>query len=152
MGRCAGQIDRDVVMYWSEHSDLARYTQTHWTQLRTLLAGKLHVYVGDMDQFYRNYEVHLFQDFLKTDGVLARWGDTSIRNYETLEGSRQPMTNAEPVRIMADHVAMGRAKERTHPTATQMIPVWHIALEPAAARADDHHVSCLPSIEANRHT
>jgi hypothetical protein len=100
--RATGKIDPEVVAYWREHGDLAYYTQKNWQTIGPQIAGKLHVYVGDMDQFYRNYGVHLFEDFLRA-AEKPHYQETFA--YGALDGSRQPMTNAELVRMMASHIA-----------------------------------------------
>jgi hypothetical protein len=37
-----------------------------WTTLGPKLRGKLHIYVGDMDNYYLNDAVYLVEDFLKS--------------------------------------------------------------------------------------
>ena len=93
--RATGQIDPAVAAYWREHSDLVAYTERNWTRLAPQLSGKLHFFVGEMDQFYRNYGVHDFEETLKH---LRPAGDANFE-YAPLKGHGwQPMTNAELVR------------------------------------------------------
>jgi hypothetical protein len=100
--RKTGQIDRVVAEYWREHGDVAYYTQKNWSKIGANLVGKLHVYVGEMDHFYRNYGVRLFQGFLESTKD-PHYEGTFV--YLPLSGGWQPMTNAQLVRMMADHVA-----------------------------------------------
>ena len=61
-----GTIDRDVAAYWREHYDLGDILRRDWTRgLGKKLAGKLSIYVGDMDNYYLNDAVYLVEDFLK---------------------------------------------------------------------------------------
>jgi hypothetical protein len=105
--RMTGQIDHEVADYWREHGDLAHYAEKNWPTIGPMLLGKLHFYVGDMDEFYRNYGVHLFEDFLKRTVIPHYEGSFS---YGTLNGGWQPMSNAELVRIMADHIIKNAPK------------------------------------------
>jgi len=61
-----GTIDRAVAAYWREHYDLSYILQRDWRTLGPKLRGKLHIYVGDMDNYYLNNAVYLVEAFLKT--------------------------------------------------------------------------------------
>ena len=58
-----GVIDKTVAKYWQEHYDLNFIMQRDWASLGPKLVGKLHLTVGDMDTWYLNNAVHLFQNF-----------------------------------------------------------------------------------------
>jgi len=60
-----GVIDPSVAEYWKEHYDLNHIMQRDWSRLGPKLVDKLHVAVGDMDTWYLNNAVHLFQDFVE---------------------------------------------------------------------------------------
>ena len=60
-----GTIDRSVAQYWREHYDLSHILRRDWKTLGPKLRGKLHIYVGDMDNYYLNNAVYLVEDFLK---------------------------------------------------------------------------------------
>jgi hypothetical protein len=60
-----GTIDRSVAEYWREHYDLSFMLRRDWKTLGPKLRGKLHIYVGDMDNYYLNDAVYLVEDFLK---------------------------------------------------------------------------------------
>jgi Putative esterase len=63
----SGEIDHAVAAYMKEHGyDLRAYTAAHWPEIGHDLVGKLHFAVGDMDTYYLNLAVYLFQDYLKT--------------------------------------------------------------------------------------
>jgi len=54
-----GKIDHEVAAYWRENYDL-RYI------LGPKLKGKIHIYVGDMDNYYLNNAVYLMEQFLES--------------------------------------------------------------------------------------
>ena len=60
-----GRIDTTVAAYWREHYDLSHILRRDWNTLGPKLRGKLHIYVGDMDNYYLNNAVYLVEDFLK---------------------------------------------------------------------------------------
>ena len=60
-----GDIDKAVVDYWKENFDLTHIVQRDWPKIGEKLKGKLHLYVGDMDNFYLNNAVYSAEDMLK---------------------------------------------------------------------------------------
>jgi hypothetical protein len=61
-----GEIHRKVAEYWRENYDLVHILQRDWERgLGRRLAGKIHIYVGDMDNYYLNNAVYLAEEFLK---------------------------------------------------------------------------------------
>jgi hypothetical protein len=61
-----GVIDKSVAAYWKEHYDLTWILRRDWNKgLGRKLAGKIHLYVGDMDNYYLNNAVYLAEDALK---------------------------------------------------------------------------------------
>lgn len=73
----SGDIDPTVAAYWKENFDLRHILARDWKQLGPQLKGKLHIYCGDMDNFYLNNAVYLMEDFLKTTdyGGEVKYGD-----------------------------------------------------------------------------
>jgi len=75
-----GEIDHSVAEYWRENYDLRYILERDWKTLGSKLKGKIHVYCGDMDNYYLNNAVYLMEKFLKTtknpyyDGVVD-YGD-----------------------------------------------------------------------------
>lgn len=59
----SGIIDKETASYWQEHFDLDHIMQRDWATLGPKLAGMLHFTVGDMDTWYLNNAVHMFQEF-----------------------------------------------------------------------------------------
>jgi hypothetical protein len=60
-----GEIDSAVASYWKENFDLRHILERDWATLGTKLQGKIHIYCGDMDNYYLNNAVYLMEDFLK---------------------------------------------------------------------------------------
>jgi hypothetical protein len=64
--KLTGEIDPEVAAYWREHYDLRHILERDWATLGPRLAGKLHIYVGDMDNYYLNNAVYLMEAFLES--------------------------------------------------------------------------------------
>jgi hypothetical protein len=64
--KATGVIDHSVAEYWREHYDLGHILKRDWKTLGPKLEGKLHIYVGEADNFYLNNAVYLVEDFLKS--------------------------------------------------------------------------------------
>jgi hypothetical protein len=60
-----GEIDPKVAEYWKENYDLRYILERDWATLGPKLTGKIHIYCGDMDNYYLNDAVYLMEDFLK---------------------------------------------------------------------------------------
>ena len=60
-----GVIDPAVAAHWRERYDLRHILERDWATLGPKLAGKIHLYVGDMDNYYLNNAVYLMQEFLE---------------------------------------------------------------------------------------
>jgi S-formylglutathione hydrolase FrmB len=99
-----GKIDSNAVNYAREHGyDLRYYLAKNWATLGPKLIDKLHVYVGDEDNFYLNLAVYQFQDFLK---------HTQNPHYEgTFEYGRpmkghgwQPVPTSKLLQMMEQHI------------------------------------------------
>ncbi len=60
-----GHIDHSVAAYMKEHGyDLRAYLASHWSEVGPKLEGKIHVDVGDADNFYLNLAVYRLQAFM----------------------------------------------------------------------------------------
>ncbi len=78
--KTTGVIDKDVAAYWKEHYDLSYIIQRDWATLGKKLEGKIHIYVGDMDNYYLNDAVYLTEERLKSTkdpfyGGIVDYGD-----------------------------------------------------------------------------
>ncbi len=106
--RLTGTIDKEVAGYWRDHGyDLTYYLKQNWSQLGKNLTGKIHVYVGDMDNYYLNLGVYKMEAAMKSF--------TSPKANAVFEYGRpmkphgwQPFTNAQLVQLMAKHLAKQR--------------------------------------------
>jgi len=62
-----GVIEPGVAAYWRENYDLTFILRRDWSKgLGRKLQGKIHLYVGDMDNYYLNNAVYLAEEFLKS--------------------------------------------------------------------------------------
>jgi hypothetical protein len=100
--KATGQINHDVANYMRDHGyDLTYYMKTNWATLGPKLKGKLHLYCGDMDNFYLNLAVYQLEEFLKTtdSGATFDYG-------RPMKGHGwHPMSNAELVKMMSTQVS-----------------------------------------------
>ncbi len=64
--KLTGEIDHSVAAHWREHYDLGHILKRDWPRLGPKLEGKLHIYVGEADNYFLNNAVYLVEDFLKT--------------------------------------------------------------------------------------
>ena len=76
----SGEIDHEVALYWRENYDLRYIMERDWPTLGPKLKGKLHIYCGDMDNYYLNNAVMATEAFLEStsdpyyDGIVD-YGD-----------------------------------------------------------------------------
>jgi len=102
-----GKIDKQVAAYMRDHGyDLTYYLKQNWPRIGPQLTGKIHVFVGDMDNYYLNLAVYLLEDYLKTTGAQAAF------DYgRPMKGhGYTPWSNAELVKIMAAQVEKNRGR------------------------------------------
>jgi len=99
-----GHIDHAVATYMRDHGyDLRYYLAQHWPTLGPQLVGKIHVDVGDMDNFYLNLAVYDLQAFL--DSVSTPRAQADVRYGRPEKGHGwQHTTEANLVREMADFI------------------------------------------------
>lgn len=60
-----GEINKQVAAYWKENYDLVHIIRRDWSKIGNKLAGKIHIYVGDMDNYYLNNAVYTAEDMIK---------------------------------------------------------------------------------------
>ncbi|MBC7920982.1 MAG: hypothetical protein H7Z75_07790 [Ferruginibacter sp.] len=63
--KLTGDIDSNVAKQWREKYDLRYIMARDWAKLGPKLAGKIHLYCGDMDNYYLNNAVYLTEEFLE---------------------------------------------------------------------------------------
>ena len=59
-----GKIDHNVAKEWKTW-DLKDYTADHWKSLGPKLQGKIHIWTGELDDYYLNNAVHSLYDYLQ---------------------------------------------------------------------------------------
>jgi hypothetical protein len=77
--KITGVIDKSVAAYWREHYDLSHIIERDWATLGSKLKGKIHIYVGNGDNYYLTDSVYFAQERLEAlrpeyNGVVA-YGD-----------------------------------------------------------------------------
>lgn len=99
-----GVIDRDVALYMREHGyDLRDHAERNWSVIGPKLAGKLHFFAGDMDDFYLNLAVYRFEEFARA--AAAPESDATFTYGRPRKGhSWHAWTWAGMVRDIAAHV------------------------------------------------
>ncbi len=60
-----GEINKKVAEHWRENYDLVHIIRRDWSKIGSKLAGKIHIYVGDMDNYYLNNAVYTAEDMIK---------------------------------------------------------------------------------------
>lgn len=75
-----GVIDRSVAMYWKENYDILEYLKKNWPTVGPKLNDKIHIYMGDMDNFHLDRATRELEAWMKTttnprnEGYFV-WGD-----------------------------------------------------------------------------
>ena len=78
-----GVIDKSVAASWRERYDLGHILTRDWATLGPKLAGKLRINVGNMDTYYLDRAVRLFQERL---GALANPTPDVVVDYGARDG------------------------------------------------------------------
>lgn len=112
-----GLIDRDVAKYWRENYDLRHILERDWATLGPKLAGKLHFFVGDMDNYYLNNAVYWMDTFLESttdpyyDGIVD-YGDRAEHCWNGDHASPNAIS-----RLRYNTMYLNRILERIRETA-----------------------------------
>ncbi len=97
--RKTGKIDPKIVEHWRQF-DISLLLEENWAVLEPKLAGKLHVYMGDMDTFYLDGAARLLGERLKklgSDAVVELFPDKdhmSLLSDDLQKRIRREMTEA----------------------------------------------------------
>lgn len=62
--RLSGEIDKEVAAYWKENYDLTYILKRDWAKHGKDWENKIHLYCGDMDNYYLNNAVYLAEEIL----------------------------------------------------------------------------------------
>lgn len=95
-----GKIDHEVATWMRDHGyDLRYYAEKNWSRIGPQLAGKIHIYCGDMDNFYLNVAVYRMERFLKKAKPAA---DATFQYGRPFKGHGwSPFTPAQLIKEMA---------------------------------------------------
>ncbi|HND87394.1 MAG TPA: hypothetical protein PK971_03650 [Saprospiraceae bacterium] len=63
--KVTGEINPKVAEHWRENYDLTHIIRRDWAKNGSKWKGKIHIYCGDMDNFYLNNAVYLAEEMLK---------------------------------------------------------------------------------------
>ncbi len=63
--KLTGEINPKVAEYWKENYDLSWIMKRDWAKNGSKWRGKIHIYCGDMDNFYLNNAVYLAEEMLR---------------------------------------------------------------------------------------
>jgi hypothetical protein len=64
--KVTGDIDPTVAAYWRDHYDLSNIIARDWATLAPKLKGKIHLYVGNGDNYYLTDSVYFAQERLES--------------------------------------------------------------------------------------
>ncbi|MFC2166365.1 hypothetical protein ACFLQZ_00190 [Acidobacteriota bacterium] len=64
--KLTGEIDKEVAEYWRENYDLRYILERDWKTIGPKLKDKIHIYCGDMDNYYLNNAVYFMEKFLES--------------------------------------------------------------------------------------
>ncbi|MEM0912216.1 MAG: alpha/beta hydrolase-fold protein, partial [Pseudomonadota bacterium] len=92
-----GVINKDVAEAWKAF-DLRHYTESNWQMLEPKLRGKLNIWMGDMDEFYLNNAMLLFEEMLSTrepssDAKFTWKRNTGHCDFDDVEMRKQTITD-----------------------------------------------------------
>jgi hypothetical protein len=101
----SGKIDRSVVEHWKQY-DLRLVLEKNWPTLGPKLRGKIHVWVGEGDDYFLNNAVHRLDAFLSrakpayegkiTFGMRRDHGWRGLTERELIDEMAKAVTNERP--------------------------------------------------------
>ena len=110
-----GHINRDVVEAMRANGyDLRDYVERNWKTLGPELVGKLHIAVGDMDNYFLNLGVYRMESFLestKEPGKGPYYAGTVEYGRPLKPHGWQPWTNQALLRIMMAQVEKNATRQ-----------------------------------------
>ena len=109
-----GVIDPAVAEYWKDNYDLLNHLRKNWSSLGPKLAGKLRIYTGDMDNFYLNFPVMEMERWMKLTRD-PHYPGFFMYGREKGHCYTGPLTTAERLKEMAQHVVRHQPRERDTP-------------------------------------
>jgi len=106
--KLTGKIDHQTANYMRDHGyDLTYNLEKNWATIAPQLVGKLHLFCGDMDNYYLNLAVYRLENFLNNSSNPAYGG--SFEYGRPMKGHGwTPYTVTELVKVMAAAVEKNR--------------------------------------------
>jgi hypothetical protein len=101
-----GKIDRSVVEHWQKY-DLRLVLEKNWKTLGPKLRGKIHIWVGEADDYFLNNAVHLLDQLLSR----AKPAFEGRITFAPGQGHTRGWSEKQIMEEMAAAVAKGREKE-----------------------------------------
>ncbi|MEE2887140.1 MAG: alpha/beta hydrolase-fold protein, partial [Planctomycetota bacterium] len=93
--KATGAIDPEVAAHWRDAGyDLGVFLTRNWTKIGASLRGKIHIAVGDMDDYYFNLSVLKFQEVLEGLDDPEYGGSVTYGSPLKIHGWR-PLNNAQ---------------------------------------------------------
>ena len=135
-----GVIDREVAEYMRENYDLRHILERDWATLGPKLVGKIHIYVGEMDNSYLNNAVYLMEDFLESttdpyyDGLVdyePRAGHCWNGDHERPNGLSRLRYNVMYVPRILERIAADRSAGRRPDELALLAPIARTILAEA---------------------
>ena len=123
-----GEIDHDVARYWRDNYDLRYILERDWATLGPKLQGKIHIYCGDMDNYYLNNAVYLTEAFLEstTDPYYAGDVDYGDRAEHCWNGDHDNPNHISRLRYNTMYVPkISKRLEATAPPDANLINWRH---------------------------
>ena len=101
-----GQINAEVASYWKENYDLKYILERDWEKVGEKLKGKIHIYCGDMDNYYLNNAVYSMETFLEstTDPYYAGEVDYGDRAEHCWNGDQENPNHISRLRYNSMYV------------------------------------------------
>jgi hypothetical protein len=114
-----GIIDPEVAAYWRDNYDLRFILERDWAELGPKLEGKIHIFAGDMDNYYLNNAVYLMEGFLEstTDPYYAGEIDYGDRAEHCWNGDHENGNHIS--RLRYNTMYLPRILERIEATAPE---------------------------------
>ena len=108
--KLTGKIDHDVANYMRDHGfDLTYDLEKNWSKIGPNLVGKLHLFCGDMDNYYLNLAVYRLEKFL-TNAKDPYYAGSFDYGRPMKGHGWSPYTVTELVKVMAAAVEKNRPK------------------------------------------
>ncbi|MFO7882134.1 MAG: alpha/beta hydrolase-fold protein [Kosmotogaceae bacterium] len=95
-----GVINKDVAESWKKY-DIRLYLEENWDEIGDKLVGKIHLHMGDMDNYYLNVAAYKLEEFL--EGTTDPYYDGSFTFYPRT-GHGVLITHEERILMMAEHL------------------------------------------------